>query len=207
MTRWNGDGMSTAYAFDLDGTVTMEETLPLLAKELGLWEEMRLLTELTLEGRIAFVQSFRLRYHILRNIPVETIQKIMREVRLDPAITAFIQSRKEDCAVVTGNLDVWIAPIVEKLGCRFYSSRSHLDERGMVVLDSILDKGEVVRTMKKTAGKVVAIGESVNDIPMFEEADAAVSYGGVHPPVPQAISVSDYVVFEGGALCRLLKML
>ena len=199
--------MSTAYAFDLDGTITLEETLPLLAKELGLWEEMRILTELTLEGRIAFEQSFRLRYHILRSIPVKEIQRIMGAVRLDSSIADFIRSHRDDCAIVTGNLDVWIAPIVEKLGCRCFFSRSHFDGNGMVVLDSILNKGEAVREMKKTAKNVVAVGESVNDIPMFEEADIAVSYGGVHPPVPQAITVSDYVVFDGGALCRLLRML
>lgn len=199
--------MKTIYAFDLDGTITMEETLPLLAKELGLWDEMRILTELTLEGRIDFMQSFRLRYYILRSIPLDIIQRIMGDVRLDPAICDFIRSRREACAVVTGNLDVWIEPITAKLGCRCFSSRSHTDARGMVVLDSILDKGEAIRTIKKTADKVVAVGESVNDIPMFEEADVAISYGGVHPPVPQAVAVSDYVVFEGGALCRLLNVL
>lgn len=199
--------MATIYAFDLDGTVTLEETLPVLAKELGLQEEMRILTELTLEGRISFTQSFRLRYHILRNIPVNVIQGIMAQVPLDPAISAFIRDGRDSCALVTGNLDVWVAPIVEKLGCRCFSSRSHLDAQGAVCLDSILDKGDAVRALKKSAGKVVAIGESVNDIPMFEEADAAVSFGGVHPPVAQAVSVSDYVVFDGGALCRLLRML
>ena len=42
------------YAFDLDGTVTCQETLPLLAKELGLYEEMKLLTNLTMNGDIKF---------------------------------------------------------------------------------------------------------------------------------------------------------
>ena len=37
------------YAFDLDGTVTKEETLPLIARELGLETEMKLLTKLTLD--------------------------------------------------------------------------------------------------------------------------------------------------------------
>ena len=50
--------MDTIYAFDLDGTITLDETLPLLAKELDLWDEMRILTELTLEGKIHFFQSF-----------------------------------------------------------------------------------------------------------------------------------------------------
>ncbi len=195
------------YAFDLDGTVTKVETLPLLAAELNLSEEMKLLTNLTLSGEIPFEKSFKLRYLMLRNISPKRIADIMSKVELDEDIAAFIKSHKENCAIVTGNLDYWIAPIVEKLGCEIYSSTSELDTDGLPVLKNILRKSEAIRNLKKSADKVVAVGESFNDVPMFEEADVAVSYGGVHKPVDTAISVSDYVVFDGGALCRLLKML
>ena len=197
----------TKYAFDLDGTVTKVETLPLLATELDLSEEMKLLTDLTLSGDIPFDKSFKLRYLVLRNISPKRIADIMSKVELDEDIAAFIKSHKDECAIVTGNLDYWIAPIVEKLGCESYSSTSELDANGLPVLKNILSKAEAIRDLRKTADKVVAVGESFNDVPMFEEADVAVSYGGVHKPVDTAISVSDYVVFEGGALCRLLKML
>ena len=195
------------YAFDLDGTVTKVETLPLLAAELDLSEEMKLLTDLTLRGDIPFDKSFKLRYLVLRNISPKRIADIMSKVELDEDIASFIKSHKNECAIVTGNLDYWIAPIIEKLGCESYSSTSELDANGLPVLKNILSKAEAIRDLRKTADKVVAVGESFNDVPMFEEADVAVSYGGVHKPVDTAISVSDYVVFEGGALCRLLKML
>lgn len=197
----------TKYAFDLDGTVTKVETLPLLAAELDLSEEMKLLTDLTLSGEIPFEKSFNLRYLMLRNISPKRIADIMSKVELDKDIAEFIKSHKNECAIVTGNLDYWIAPIVEKLGCESYSSTSELDADGLPVLKNILSKAEAIRDLRKTADKVVAVGESFNDVPMFEEADVAVSYGGVHKPVDTAISVSDYVVFEGNALCRLLKML
>ena len=195
------------FAFDLDGTVTKVETLPLLARELGLSEEMKLLTDLTLSGEIPFEKSFKLRYLVLRNISPNRIRQIMETVTLDENIANFIHDNKECCAIVTGNLDYWIEPIVEKLGCESYSSTSDIDENGNIVLKNILDKSSAIRQMKLKAKKVIAIGESFNDVPMFEEADISVAYGGVHSPVDTAISVSDYVVFEGGALCRLLKML
>ena len=195
------------YAFDLDGTVTKIETLPLLANELGLAEEMKILTDLTLEGAIPFAKSFRLRYLVLRNIPIERIQEIMSTVPFDEEIADFIREHKEDCAIVTGNLDRWIAPIIERLGCASYTSKSEIAADGTPVLTEILDKSAAIRHMRKCSDKVIAVGESFNDVPMFEEADLSVAYGGVHRPVDMAISVSDYVVFEGGALCRLLKML
>ena len=195
------------FAFDLDGTVTKVETLPLLAAELDLAEEMKLLTDLTLSGKIPFERSFRMRYLILRNIPLKRIQTIMDGVELDEDIAAFIRENKNQCAVVTGNLDCWIEPIVAKLGCESFSSTSELDEKNIPVLKKILDKGAAIRALKKFSDKVIAIGESSNDVPMFEEANFSIAYGGVHSPVSAAISVSDYVVFDGGALCRLLKML
>ena len=195
------------FAFDLDGTVTKVETLPLLAKELDLAEEMKLLTDFTLNGEIPFEKSFRMRYLILRNIPLKRIQEIMAGVELDEEIAAFIRENKKNCAVVTGNLDCWIEPIVAKLGCENFSSVSEFDGKNFPVLKKILDKGAAIRELKKSCDKVIAVGESFNDVPMFEEANISIAYGGVHKPVSTAISVSDYVIFDGGALCRLLKML
>ena len=196
-----------SFAFDLDGTITKVEMLPLLAEELDLAEEMKLLTDLTLSGQIPFEKSFRMRYLILRNIPLERIQKIMGGVELDEEIATFIRENKDTCAVVTGNLDCWIEPIISKLGCKSFSSTSEFNEMKLPVLKNILDKGAAIREMKKSSDKVIAIGESFNDVPMFEEANISIAYGGVHNPVRAAISISDYVVFDGGALCRLLKML
>ena len=195
------------FAFDLDGTVTKVETLPLLAAELGLAEEMKILTDLTLNGKIPFEKSFRMRYLILRNIPLKRIQEIMDSVELDEEIATFIREHKDACAIVTGNLDCWIEPIITKLGCANFSSTSELDEKKMPVLKKILDKGSAIRELKKSSDTAIAVGESFNDVPMFEEANISIAYGGVHKPVSTAISVSDYVVFDGGALCRLLKML
>lgn len=194
------------FVFDLDGTITKVETLPLLAKKLDLAEEMQLLTDLTLSGKIPFEKSFKLRYLVLRNIPLKTIQEIMAAVELDADIADFIRANKKDCAVVTGNLDCWIEPIVAKLGCESFSSTSELNEN-LPVLKKILNKGAVIRELKKTYDKIIAVGESFNDVPMFKEADVAIAYGGVHQPVSTAISISNYVVFNGSELCRLLKML
>ena len=196
----------TKFVFDLDGTITTVETLPLLAAELGLSDEMKLLTDLTLSGQIPFDKSFKLRYLVLRNVPLKRIQDIMASVALDGQIVDFIAAHKKSCAVVTGNLDCWIEPIVAKLGCESFSSTSELDGSSPV-LTKILDKGAAVRELKRTCDRVIAVGESFNDVPMFEESHVSIAYGGVHKPVATAISISDYVVFDGGALCRLLKML
>ncbi len=200
--------MSMIFAFDLDGTVTLDETLPLLSRELGLEDEMKRLTDATLRGEIDFKESFRMRYEMLRAIPIGRIQEIMKNVRLDEDIASFIKSNKDRCFIVTGNLDKWIEPIRDALGCRAYTSESAKDLNGGLRLSSVLDKGDAIRSIKhETNDKVVAIGESFNDIPMFEASDLSIAYGGVHPPVEEASRLADYIASSGKELCDLLSFL
>lgn len=195
------------FAFDLDGTVTKVETLPILAMELGISAQMKFLTEMTLEGKIPFETSFRLRYEMLKKIPPKRIAEIMDAIELDEEIFKFIRDNKNYCAVVTGNLDCWIYPIAKKLGCEFFSSTSTLSKDGVPILTKILRKDAAICQLKKTSEKVVAIGESFNDVPMFEAADISIAYGGVHKPIDAAVFVADYVVNDSQTLCRLLKSL
>ena len=199
--------MTTAFAFDLDGTVTTEELLPRIASELDLMHEMSILTELTLSGRIPFEESFRLRCAILRQVPISRVRSIISEVALEPSIERFIKSRPDDCYVVTGNLDVWIQPLVERLGCRAFSSVGTFDGDRLLQVASIMRKNEPVAALKARYDRVVTVGDSVNDIPMFEIADVGVAFGEVHPPVCGLVDVADYVVYRGESLCRLLTTL
>ena len=193
--------MRKIYAFDLDGTVTTVETLPLLAAELNLSAKINLLTELTLSGRIPFEISFRMRYGILNLIPLERIVEIMATVPLDSSIEKFIGDNRNDCVLVTGNLDRWIEPIAVRLGCEIYSSTLYGERL------RIIDKGAVVRRLRSQSARVISIGESFNDVSMLEAADVSIAYGGVHRPIAAAVSVADFVVFDGDTLCRLLTTL
>ena len=194
------------YAIDLDGTVTAEEILPRLAKELGIEEEIRLLTRLTLDGTLDFEASFRLRFHILRSLDIPTAQRVVAQTPLDPHILAFIREHAGQCVILTGNLDRWIEPLMRTLGCAFRCSTSR-EEDGRLVLESVLDKGAAMRELAGTHRKTVAIGESVNDIPMFAEADCGVAYGGVHAPVPELLRLARHSAYDGESLCRLLRSL
>lgn len=197
----------TAFAFDLDGTITRQELLPIIAGELGLQREMRTLTDLTLSGAIDFEDSFRLRCAVLRAVPIHTVCGLLAEAPLDECIVDFIQQRPERCFVVTGNLDVWIAPLLVRLGCHAFTSTAQFQGEQLLGVKKVLHKSQPIRELKERFGRVVAIGESVNDVPMFEVADVGVAYGGVHAPAASLVNVSHYVTFDGGALCRLLNTL
>jgi HAD superfamily phosphoserine phosphatase-like hydrolase len=197
----------TAFCFDLDGTVTAQEILPRIARETGLSDEIARLTQQTIQGEIPFERSFRYRCHLLRDVPVSTVRRIVSEVPLQAEVVRFIAQHPERSFIVTGNLDAWVAPLIDRLACRAFTSKARWDRDRLLGIEQVLDKGDAVRALRARFDRVVAIGEGMNDAPMFEAADLRVAHGAVHDPCPTLQRLADYVTFQGAALCRLLTSL
>jgi phosphoserine phosphatase len=197
----------TAYCFDLDGTVTIEEIIPQIAKMAGLFEEMQVLTAATLKGILPFENSFRLRCKLLGDVPISTVHKVMATISMDSDIRDFIVTHHSQCFVLTGNLDVWVRPLLDDLGCKAYTSHAKCENDRLGALTHVLYKGDAVSEVRLNFERVIAIGDSINDISMLESADIGIVYCGVHEPVPELIDASLYVVTNGKGLCRLLNTL
>lgn len=197
-----------AFCLDLDGTITREEILPLLARDLGLFEEMLALTEATIKGIIPFERSFRLRTMILNSIPLSRVQEIVNSVSLNQQLVDFMQAHRENVFIVTGNLDVWLKILIERLGIRTFSSIANHEEDRLIGIKEILNKGKAVEILREEGfEKIVAIGDGMGDVPMFEKADYTIAYGGVHSPIKTLIELSDIVVYTERSLCKTLNTL
>jgi HAD superfamily phosphoserine phosphatase-like hydrolase len=199
--------MKTAYCFDLDGTVTVEEMLPMLSKEIGLYEEIEALTEATIKGLIPFRKSFLLRCRLLSEIPVSRVQAIVGGIGLHEMIVEFIKEKPGVCFIVTGNLDVWIKPLLEKLGCASLCSIATVQEDRLKQVEHVLNKGAAVQGLRSQFERIVSIGDGMGDVSMFEASDVRIAFGGVHPPIQSLIQFSDYVTFSQRGLCQLLNAL
>lgn len=200
--------MKTAYCFDLDGTVTRDEILPVLSRHIGLYDEIEALTQATINGYIPFNSSFKLRVRLLSEIPISTVRDIIAKVPLYKKTSEFIQAHKDQCFLITGNLDCWIQGLVDKLGLRAFTSISKREGDKLLGIEKILNKGDAVDAIRAMGfEKIVAVGDGMGDVPMFERADVGIAYSGVHSPVRTLKELSNFIVFNEEALCRTLNTL
>jgi phosphoserine phosphatase len=196
--------MKSVFLFDFDGTISKEEMLPLIAKKTNLTAEISRLTEDTIQGKIPFEESFLKRVKLLERIPLQIVQSIFLEAPVNLKLLSWIKEHRELCFVVTGQLDIWIKPWLEKHELIGFYSEASLTTEGIKV-NKIIDKSAVISNF---AGReVVMVGDGANDASLMEKANISIGTEIVHK-VPEMIwEVADLVVWEEDALCRILSRL
>lgn len=198
--------MKRKFCFDLDGTITKQEILPIIASEAGIHEEIEALTKATISGVIPFKQSFLLRTRLLKEVPVSKVQEICRGIELNNQIVDFIKSNLNDCCIITGNLDKWISKLVDRIGCEIYCSKALVRDDKLVKVLTVLDKGEITKLLVQKY-EIIAIGDGMGDVGMFENAHTRIAFGGVHRPITPLIELSDLICYSEKSLCQTLNTL
>ena len=203
--------MECKFVFDLDSTITKKEILPAIAENFDLGAIVQDQTEAAMRGKVPFEESFRQRVTLLTHCPVSEAARLVAGIPLNEHIAAFIRENPERCYIATGNLDVWIEGLVERLGLAeehvFCSKTVVLGDR-IASVSKVFgpqEKAELVRrltaqgkghdrqTCKVSASaeqhgrcSVVAIGDGANDIEMCRAADIGIAFGGVRE-VPEGL--------------------
>ena len=198
--------MKPLFVFDLDSTITKCELLPLIAECAGLGNEMAQLTENAMQGNVPFEQDFRSRVQLLQGVPISRARSIVFRAPLFAEIAGFIRENPERCIILTGNLDAWIQPIIEKLGMkgRCLCSRARVRGDRLLGIESVLDKGSASRRLPHP---FVAIGDGSNDAGMLQEAEIGIAFGGARTPPAHLIASADMLVQDENELIEILKKL
>lgn len=194
------------FLFDLDSTITRQEILPTIAKEAGVYEQMRHMTESSMNGEIPFKQSFLQRVELLKQIPVSKVQDIVSHIKLNERLVEFIKDNKSRSYIVTGNLDVWIDGLIAKLGMEknVFSSKALVENDYLQEVFNIVDKDAVIRQMVLP---FVAVGDGNNDAEMIEAAEIGIGFGGVRPIAPSVLACATHVVYQEDKLVDFLRKL
>lgn len=194
------------FLFDLDSTITKEEILPALAKEIQMEEKMRQATEKAMLGRYPFKQSFLERVNILNSLPLDAARNKAAQIPLHEKLTSFIKEHCERCYIVTGNLDLWIEPIIRKLGMenRCFSSRAVAETNRLKNIIDVLDKSSVIDRLDKP---YAAIGDGDNDADMIGRAQIGIGFGGVRPIASSVLCCATYAFYDEAKLYDFLNRL
>lgn len=194
------------FLFDLDSTVTREEILPTISKELGVYEMMSSLTESTMHGELPFKQSFLRRVSLLKDIPVSKVRELVRKIKLNEQIVDFIKTNRERCYIVTGNLDVWIEDLIKELDMEknLFCSRAMVKNDYIQDVFSVIDKNAVVGQLLLP---FVAVGDGNNDAEMIEAAEIGIGFGKVREIAPSVLTCASHVVYDENKLVDFLDRL
>lgn len=194
------------FVFDLDSTITKEEVLPIVAKEIGLYEQIRLLTEKAMNGEEDFEENFKNRINMLKSISIKNIHKIVKQVKLNEYIEKFILENRERCFIVTGNLDIIIKPILKRLNMeeRYFSCLGTAKDDKIHTLDKVINKKDIVKTFDFD---FVAIGDGDNDVEMIKLAKIGIGFGGSRELSKNILNNADYVFYDDKKLYEFLNTL
>ena len=194
------------FVFDLDSTITAEEILPKVAKTIGKEKEMSLITEETMKGAIPFKESFMRRVNLLSELSLNDISDIIYNTKLNEKIADFIRKHKDRCYIVTGNLDIFVISLMERLDMsdRFFSSKGYLEDNGNIKLISVVDKQKVA---DQFVNSIVAIGDGSNDAEIIDMAEIGIGFGGVRKIADSVLETCDFACYNEDALVDFLEKL
>ena len=195
------------FIFDLDGTLTLCETLPEIARAFHMEDRINALTSQTIRGEVPFMEGFIRRVNLLQHLDVEAVACVLEKVEVNESLVDFIAQNTADCVVATGNFEGWIERLCKKIPCETVSSQGEVDAYGRVRLTKILKKEVLVKAYQARGEKVVFIGDGNNDAEAMRLADVSIACGIVHKPAPSVMQVADYAVFDTAALLRLLQQI
>lgn len=200
-------GKPRIFMFDLDGTVTAQETLPIIAKHFNVLDEINDLTRQTIEGRIPFVEGFIRRINVLKRFSVAGVNHALENIKLHKMLVDFINSYPSNCRIVTGNLDCWVASLLAHVSCAAETSKAVVHDDHLESVSSIINKADVVLKYQEVGYQVVFVGEGNNDAEAIRVADIGIAFGAVHWPSASVMQVASHAIFDEGELCRFLRQL
>lgn len=195
------------FLFDLDGTVTSQETLPIIASHFKVEEQIEELTKRTIQGNVPFIESFIRRVNILGKYSVSETDEFLSQVPLYPILAKFIKEHREDCIIVTGNLTCWCDKLFKKIGCQCFGSSAECKDDKVFKINSILRKEDVVDRFRALGENVVFVGDGNNDLEAMRHANISIAVGLTHNPAQSLMAICDYVTFSEAALVRQLRQL
>ena len=175
---------------DMDSTLITVETIDEVAKEVGLKDEISLITEAAMQGHLDFTESFKKRLSILKGVSNSSFESVYnKKVEFSPGAKVLIEYFKSNqirTAVVSGGLSFFAKKLQSQLGidnCRANNVEIINQSITGNVIGNVIDAKEKAKYIdelcdqyKLKNNQVIAIGDGANDIEMMKVAGLSVAY-------------------------------
>ena len=175
--------------FDMDSTLINAEVIDELAIEAGVGEEVKKITERTMQGELNFDESLAHRVALLKGLEREVLIKVYQRLELNPGVERFLKevhAKGIKTAIASGGFNFFAELLRSRLNMNYIFS-NELEFQGERLTGRI--QGEIVNAEAKalileelacelgiSTEEVVAIGDGANDIPMLSKAGLGVAF-------------------------------
>ncbi len=176
-------------AFDFDSTLMDGETLEFLAREIGIEQQVKDITDSAMRGEIDFFESLQKRVALLKGLDVNVVDNICANL---PMMNGAMETVKElkrlgyKVICFSGGFKNATVPFARKVGLDAeFSNILHSKDGvltgfvggGMLFSDS---KGELLKRIQNITGvtpdDTIAVGDGANDLSMFQYAGKKIAF-------------------------------
>ena len=194
------------FLADMDSTMIEQECIDELADFAGLKAHVAAITECAMRGEIAFEPALRERVALLKGLPVDVVDKVIKErITLTPGGRELVATMRADGAytcLISGGFTLFTQAIAEKIG--FQENRGNT----LIVRDGQLT-GEVKEPIVGREAKLATLielregfdldnidtlvaGDGANDLGMIQQAGLGVAFHAKPTVASAAAARIDY---------------
>lgn len=199
-------------AFDLDGVlVDGGGSWIQVHKALGTFEESRKNSIEYFEGKISFAEWAKRDVSLWKGTPIQKIEEILLNCELMPGIDETLTklNKKYRLIIISGGLKLLADHLKEKYNLYASFGNELIIKEGKVAgvkhIVDFNDKGTILEKVAYRCGyetrQCAAIGDYLNDIPMFNVAGFSIAF---NPKNEEVCKAADEVIYEKD-LRKLLK--
>lgn len=175
--------------FDFDSTLMDGETIEFLAKEFGIEEQVKQITNKAMQGELDFFESLITRVKLLKGMPVSRVNEICKTLPLmNGAKDVITELKNKGYKVVclSGGFKNATVPICAELGIDAEFSNILHEKDG--ILSGLVggemmfssSKGEIIQRIQNLLGvtydNTIVVGDGANDLSMFKYAAQRVAF-------------------------------
>jgi len=175
--------------FDFDSTLMDGETIDFFAEELGIGEEVALITEEAMSGRLDFFESLQQRIGLLKGLDFATVERISHNLPYMPGAKetiAELKSRGIKVVCFSGGFRTATSYAKDILGfdADFSNVLHEKDGKltGLVGGDMMFNfsKGDMLTRLQNVMGvseeETLVCGDGANDLSMFAHAGTRIAF-------------------------------